>query len=515
MFTHRGYRRLRDWRTISVSHSRHPLPPAVGAVCLATLLVALAVGVRPAQAQNWPDIYDPYTVLTLNLTLSSQDWNTVLHDGTFNITVPAYLSVPGETPILVGLRRKSSVALPSEGSAAKVGLKIDINQYVPGSWHKLKKLSLENGADTSTLLEGFAWFLHRLAWTTGGYPYMPGLGAWVKLYVNGQYNGCFVNAEQVDKRFLENRGLWLEDDSWLYKASDVGSHTLEFPSAPGTPHSANYTALCYSPFPVGSCSTPPPATLAADLSNRIDMQGMLTLGAVNAWCYSPDNLFSKGKNHFYADFTYGKRYYYTWDMDANFGSLNTSRSIYELGMSSYEDLIIDNPTFRTQYDNIMRTLINGPFATANLIAAIDALEAALTPAMSTDPYNPVTASEFTDLRNFVTARNLNVASQLPPSVSVEGDSPVREARLTAQPNPFQTRTHVAFGVERAGTARVRVYDTRGALVRTLVDGALPAGRHQTSWQGTDETGRPVGAGLYFVVCEADGRRWNRAVTLLR
>ena len=30
-----------------------------------------------AAAQDWPDIFDPGQILTLNLTLSSQDWATI------------------------------------------------------------------------------------------------------------------------------------------------------------------------------------------------------------------------------------------------------------------------------------------------------------------------------------------------------------------------------------------------------------------------------------------------------
>jgi hypothetical protein len=472
----------------------------------------LSLSALPAAAQNWPQFYDPMTVRTLHLTLTAQDWNTVRHDTTYDMEVPAYLSLQGETPLLVGLRRKSGVALPSDGSPEKVALKIDINEFTEQSWHGMKKLSLENGADTSTLLEGFAWHLHRLAWNAGIYPYMPGLASWVRLFVNGVDYGCYVNVEQVDKRFLENRGLWLSDDTWLYKASDVSSpHTIEF--GPLT-HSPTYTTLCYSPFP-GTCPTPAPGTVATQLDELIDMEGMLTLGAVNAWSYSPDNLFSKGKNFFYSDSRYRKRLYYSWDMDANFGSLNTSQSIYELGNSPYEDVILDNPTFRTQYNNIMRALLDGPFTTANLTSALDALETVLLPTMSTDPYNPVTAAAFTDLRNYISARNTNVSSQLPPTVSVEENSPVRPAVLSAHPNPFLAQTRVQFQLDRPGSARVDVYDARGARVRTLVDGSLGAGMHHATWEGTDDQGRRLGAGVYFVSYNAAGRSWTRRIALLR
>ena len=35
---------------------------------------------------------------------------------------------------------------------------------------------------------------------------------------------------------------------------------------------------------------------------------------------------------------------------------------------------------------------------------------------------------------------------------------------------------------------------------------LPSGRHEWDWDGTDDRGRVVPAGVYFVVLEAGGRR---------
>jgi hypothetical protein len=479
---------------------------------IAALVLSVAAS-QPVHAQIWPQLYDPMVVLTLDLTVSAQDWDTVRRDTTFTTYVPAYLSMPGEPSILVAVRRKSSVALPKPGGGPeKVSLKIDINLFVEQSWHGVKKLSLENGGDTSTLREGFAWYLHRLAYRPGGYPYMPGLASWVKVYVNGLDYGVYSNVEQVDKRFHEWRGLWLSDDTWLYKQSDMGAPTIDV--GPLT-HSPTYNTLCYSPFPPQTCPTPPPEAVATELSQLIDMQGMLTLGAVDAWCYSPDNLFAKGKNHFYSDSRYRKRLYYPWDIDANFGDMDPNHSIYQLGPSAYVTVILDNPTFRTQYNIIMQSLLNGPFATTNLTSAINSLESVLLPAMSTDPYNPVSASDFTALRNYVSARNTNVATQLSGAAGVSTTTTTQEANVLARPNPFQAVTRVEFQMKQTGPMLVRVYDAQGALVRTLADRQLPAGPYYLEWDGTNDLGRPVGAGVYFVSGNSDGRTWNRKVTLLR
>ncbi len=72
----------------------------------------------------------------------------------------------------------------------------------------------------------------------------------------------------------------------------------------------------------------------------------------------------------------------------------------------------------------------------------------------------------------------------------------------AYPNPFNPQTTVAFDLSRADHARVMIYDVQGRVVRRLVDESLPAGRHETVWQGRDDNGRSVSSGVYFARLEA-------------
>lgn len=115
------------------------------------IVVLSAVAAIPAQAQVWVDVYNPTQVLTLDLTIDAQDWDTIRHDLTNEIEVPAQFWADGgpEPPLLVSVRRKWSRALPSESNPHKVSIKIDVNEFVDGqTWRGLTKLSLENGADT-------------------------------------------------------------------------------------------------------------------------------------------------------------------------------------------------------------------------------------------------------------------------------------------------------------------------------------------------------------------------------
>jgi flagellar hook assembly protein FlgD len=55
-----------------------------------------------------------------------------------------------------------------------------------------------------------------------------------------------------------------------------------------------------------------------------------------------------------------------------------------------------------------------------------------------------------------------------------------------------------------GAADVAVYDLRGRLVRTIVDGDYEAGYQTASWDGRDESGRDVSSGVYFLRATSAG-----------
>ena len=63
-------------------------------------------------------------------------------------------------------------------------------------------------------------------------------------------------------------------------------------------------------------------------------------------------------------------------------------------------------------------------------------------------------------------------------------------------------TNVEFGLEWPGTVSVVVYDVAGRRIRTLAHETLPAGRHVRGWDGRDDEGGIVAAGIYFVKLEA-------------
>lgn len=65
------------------------------------------------------------------------------------------------------------------------------------------------------------------------------------------------------------------------------------------------------------------------------------------------------------------------------------------------------------------------------------------------------------------------------------------------PNPFNPVTTIRFALPTAGRTQVVVFDLRGRMVKTLVNGELAAATHVVQWSGDDNHGRPAAAGIYF------------------
>ncbi len=358
-------------------------------------------------------MFDPLQLLVLHLEMDNADWQTIQNDESLSIEVPAMFWADGEDPILVSVRRKSAEPLNNGGGFIKVSLKIDINEFVPGQmWRSLRKLSLENGDDQDVVSEGLAWNLHRFAGGPEGYGYSAGLGSWITLNINGTDTGVYVNAEQRDKRFLQNRGLHTPGETWLYKVSDINGLEIK---VGGPEDSPTVETLCYSPFRGANddCPTPSSGVLAADLPPLINMQGMLSLGAVNSFVGNPDAIFSHGKNFYFADFlTTHTRLYFPWDQDSVLTGQNNN--IYATD-SPYSEILLAVPEFRAQYSQIMNDLICGPLSEDSVISFLNAVEPILTDPLTADPNNQIegtVADHFDGLRSWVTNRIAEVTAQI-------------------------------------------------------------------------------------------------------
>jgi len=80
---------------------------------------------------------------------------------------------------------------------------------------------------------------------------------------------------------------------------------------------------------------------------------------------------------------------------------------------------------------------------------------------------------------------------------IGADTPAAPLAASNHPNPFNPSTTIELNVPRAGDVSLKVFNVRGELVRSLVDGVLEAGPHSIVWDGRNESGARVSSGVYF------------------
>ncbi|HUF08416.1 MAG TPA: T9SS type A sorting domain-containing protein [Rhodothermales bacterium] len=78
------------------------------------------------------------------------------------------------------------------------------------------------------------------------------------------------------------------------------------------------------------------------------------------------------------------------------------------------------------------------------------------------------------------------------------------------PNPFNPSTQIAFTLTEPGVATLKVYDSYGRLVRTLVDEHMVAGTYAASFHADG-----LASGNYFYHLEVNGQYLTGTMTLLK
>jgi hypothetical protein len=81
------------------------------------------------------------------------------------------------------------------------------------------------------------------------------------------------------------------------------------------------------------------------------------------------------------------------------------------------------------------------------------------------------------------------------------------------PNPAKGQLRIAWNLPRQTNVRLRIYDATGRSVRTLKNGTTRPGSYVTVWNRTDDQGRRLGAGVYFLTLETKDTKLNRKVVL--
>jgi len=80
------------------------------------------------------------------------------------------------------------------------------------------------------------------------------------------------------------------------------------------------------------------------------------------------------------------------------------------------------------------------------------------------------------------------------------------------PNPFNPTTTIRYNLPEVADVGLLIYDVRGRLVNTVTTEHQPAGAYHVLWNGMNQSGKPVGTGVYF--CRLEAESFTKTIKML-
>lgn len=168
-------------------------------------------------SQNGNNLFNPNVIHEIRLFSDDPGlWEALLvhynesQQGLENVYNPVEMVIDGTTLSTVGLRIKGfSSAWGTAGR--KKPFRLDFNEFVPGQeFDGIKKISLNNAwADPSAMRDVIAYNIMRTEGVAASRT------SYARLYINEEYFGLYIIAEQIDKTFLKTN--FGDNDGNLYK----------------------------------------------------------------------------------------------------------------------------------------------------------------------------------------------------------------------------------------------------------------------------------------------------------
>jgi hypothetical protein len=83
------------------------------------------------------------------------------------------------------------------------------------------------------------------------------------------------------------------------------------------------------------------------------------------------------------------------------------------------------------------------------------------------------------------------------------------------PNPFNPSTEIQYEIPDDLLISVSIYDVAGRHIRSLINEDKLAGSYSTIWDGKNDLGSSVAAGVYIYSIEAGKHRQNKKAVYLK
>lgn len=295
----------------------------------ATLAVNLCAVVGPAQT---PDLYDEFTLRTIELSFSQSNWWQQLGNNYSSQTyLQADMTVDGVSYPGVGVRFKGNSSYSSVRNSPKKPFNIDVDAFNPGQeLYGYEKVILNNGyKDPTFCREVVAYRVMR--------QYLPASKAnWLRLVINGESWGLYMNIQHVGSDFMDE---WFEEDGGnRYKAIPGSGSTLTWLGNTPSQYQRSYELKSENnPAPwtdlINLCNVlnnTPQNQLSQALPPVLSVERALWMIATTNVLCQGDAYFGTGHNYYVMhDDHHDQMNTIAWDLNSSFGAFSVMNLTYQ------------------------------------------------------------------------------------------------------------------------------------------------------------------------------------------
>ncbi len=372
---------------------------------LICFLLTHYISAQPAFPENGT-LYDDTTVPRIDITVNPDtlDWiyNNPESDREFHAVFEFNNGTVDDKVDPVGFRLRGNTSRNSK----KKSFRVSFNTFTNGGkYYGVEKLNL-NGEhnDPSVMRSKLMWDILR-KWD------IPAPRAnHVRVYINGNYYGLYLNVENIDEEFALSR--FGNKDGNLYKClypadlaylgSDPNSYKLMSGDRRVYELTTNKEEDDYSDLAafIDVLGNSPDDRLLCDLDALFNTYDYLKIMAADIFCGDWDGyIYNKNNFYLYHNTATGKMEYIPYDVDNTFGidwfNIDwAQRNIYDWKRGGSEkrplyDRLINNPELRQQFTFYAGQLITAAIDMDSLTQSIESRKNMIAPYIATDPYYPL------------------------------------------------------------------------------------------------------------------------------
>ena len=341
--------------------------PARSHLPCACLIVLCWMACPPPVTGQALDLYDVSAYRTIYLEFAQPNYWTLLTNNYSSETeIPATMIVDGVSYADVGVRFRGNTSylwLPPGSQKKSFNIRTDAfvpDQEIMG----YDNLNLNNGFHDPTFLREFTTY-----WVMRQYGPAPGCN-FVKLYINNQYWGVYINVQQPNKDFV--RQWWRSDDGNRYRGLPTtggfgnGRCALTWLGSLPSSYLSAYQAKQGDGTDLMLCcdilNNTPAAQLPAALPVIFNVDQFYRYAAVMNIMLQLDSYLGSGKDHFlYHDDVYGQFHMFPFDVNESLGAENGTATTSMWEYTTYstrpcfsKTLVI--PAWRERYIAHYRTI---------------------------------------------------------------------------------------------------------------------------------------------------------------